>query len=66
MSKYLPTDTTLETAPQIAKRLQITRRHLDNLVKLKIVPVIRLGRSVRFAPADVLVALKSQDANQEQ
>jgi excisionase family DNA binding protein len=51
-------DLVLLRAEQMAQKLQITRRHLDNLVKAGKIPVVRLGKSVRFDGNDVIAALK--------
>ena len=42
----------------MARLLDITERHLANLVKQNKVPVIRMGSSVRFDAASVIEALK--------
>ena len=50
----------LATYSEMANLLRCTERHLANLVSLGIVPSIRMGKAVRFDPADVIAALKAQ------
>ena len=46
------------TKPQLAERLQVSLRSIDNYLKKKKIPVIRLGKSVRFRFSDVEKALE--------
>ena len=50
----------LATYSEMANLLRCTERHLANLVSLGVVPSIRMGKAVRFDPADVIAALKAQ------
>lgn len=43
----------LWTANNVKTYLGVCRRTVDNLVKSKSLPVIRVGRCLRFDPADV-------------
>ena len=47
----------------VARFLDVTERHVENLVKKGIIQPIRLGRSVRFDLASVLESLKKQEAS---
>lgn len=50
---------TLITIPEIAKRFRVTRQHLAKLVRDGVLPKpLRLGRCLRFRPADVAAALE--------
>jgi len=40
-------------SPATAKRLGITERHLRELVVRRDIPFVRVGRLIRFVPADL-------------
>jgi excisionase family DNA binding protein len=44
--------------PELADRLGFSERHVANLVKQKRIPVIKIGRAVRFDWPSVCRALK--------
>lgn len=44
---------------EMAAQLQICKRTLAKLVSEKRIPAVRIGKSVRFIPAEVIAALKS-------
>lgn len=48
---------TLATAPQLATICQVSRRSVDNWIRKKTIPVIRIGSNVRFHVPDVMAAL---------
>ena len=48
----------LLTERQQAKQLQISPRHLYDLRQKRLVPFIKLGKSVRYDPEDVAQAIK--------
>ena len=48
---------TLATAPQIAKACNVSRRTVDNWIKTRRVPYVKIGASVRFNPAEVMASL---------
>lgn len=51
----------------VAKRLGVSKRFVQDLVKAKAIPVIRLGRRcVRFDPDAVLVAVKRFEVKEVQ
>ncbi|HEY7338929.1 MAG TPA: helix-turn-helix domain-containing protein [Bryobacteraceae bacterium] len=51
----------------VAKRLGVSKRFVQSLVKSKAIPVIRLGRRcVRFDPDAVLVAVKRFEVKEVQ
>lgn len=52
----------LLTMDQVAERLGVTRRHIRRLVAEKRVPFLRVGRFIRFDPAEVSAWL---DAHRE-
>jgi excisionase family DNA binding protein len=41
-----------------AKLLGISTRHLHDLTRQRLVPVVRLGRSIRYNPAAVAAAIE--------
>ncbi len=43
----------LMTMDQLAQRLGVTRRHVRRLVDERRVPFLRVGRFIRFDPAEV-------------
>ena len=43
---------------QLARRVGVTTRTLESWMRLGYVPFIKIGRSVRFDPEDVMRALK--------
>lgn len=43
----------LMTMDQLAERLGVTRRHIRRLVDERRVPFLRVGRFIRFDPADI-------------
>lgn len=46
--------------PEAARALAISERKLDELVKNNAIPVVRIGRSVRFDPQDVRGWIEAQ------
>lgn len=48
----------LISAPEMAQKLNVSERHLRNLVRYGRVPCVRLGRRTLFDEPDVLHALK--------
>lgn len=48
---------TLETAPQIAKACNVSRRTVDNWIKARKIPFIKIGASIRFHRPSVMAAL---------
>ena len=52
-----PADFTLLTAPQIAKACNVSRRTVDNWLKTRKVPYVKIGASVRFHRPSVMAAL---------
>jgi excisionase family DNA binding protein len=56
----------LLTVEQVAAVLQVSTRHVENLIAQgKIRKVPNLGRSVRIAPANVLVLINATQSNSE-
>jgi hypothetical protein len=53
-SPFLPL---LLTRPQLAAHLQCSTRHVDNLPRRGLLPVVRLGRCVRYRRDSVLRAI---------
>lgn len=47
----------LLTRPQLAAHLQCSSRHVDNLPRRGLLPVVRLGRCVRYRRDSVLRAI---------
>jgi len=45
------------TKDDVAKRCRVSRRTIDNWISKRIIPVIRMGRVLRFRWSDVEVAL---------
>ena len=43
----------LMTMDQLAERLGVTRRHVRRLVDERRVPVLRVGRFIRFDPVEI-------------
>ncbi len=43
----------LMTTDQLAERLGVTRRHVRRLVDERRVPFLRVGRFIRFDPAEI-------------
>ena len=52
-SNNSPDDESLLTKPQVAKRLNIHVRSVDNLISAKAIDIVRIGRCVRFEPAAI-------------
>ncbi len=48
-----PHGETLLTKPQVAKKLSISERTVDNLMRAKALAFVRIGRAIRFEPSDV-------------
>ena len=48
----------LLTKTELAKRVGVTTRTIESWMRLGYVPFIKIGRSVRFDPEDVMRALK--------
>lgn len=47
----------LATAPQLARACNVSRRTVDNWIKSRRIPFLKLGSAVRFNVPDVLAAL---------
>jgi excisionase family DNA binding protein len=47
----------LATAPEIARLCKVSRRTVDNWIKSRRIPVIKLGSAVRFNVSEVMAAL---------
>jgi excisionase family DNA binding protein len=45
---------------QTAQRLNISPRTLDNRIKAGAIPYVKLGKLIRFVPADVARFIESQ------
>ena len=43
----------LLTKSQVAKRLAVCERTIDNLMRSKSLAFVRIGRAIRFEPSDV-------------
>lgn len=52
----------LITFPEAAKFFSVSERHLRNLVARGEIPCCRLGRSIRFSPAQITAWIDSQAA----
>jgi excisionase family DNA binding protein len=52
------------TKAQLAGLLRCSERHIDNLRRRGLLPVINLGRSVRFRHEAVLTAIKKLEGGQ--
>jgi excisionase family DNA binding protein len=50
----------LITAREQAALLAVSTRHLHDLTKERLVPCVRLGRSVRYSPEAVIEALAAK------
>ena len=48
----------LVTERQMAKQLQISPRHLLSLRQRRLLPCVKLGKSIRYDPEDVGRAIK--------
>lgn len=55
--KTIPSAPVLHDRRSMASRIKISPRSLDRLVKARLVPVVRIGRLVRFREDAVLAAL---------
>ena len=53
-------ETKLITKKALAKKLECTTRHVDNLTRKGIIPKIKLGNYSRYDWEDVVIALKNQ------
>jgi len=53
-----PINTLTVTHQQMADMLPCSRRHLDKMTKLRLVPVIKIGRHRRYNPENVMKALE--------
>ncbi len=51
--KDTPSTDTLWTVPDVAAYLRMSRKHVYRLVELGELPHIKIGRCVRFDPADI-------------
>ena len=49
----------LLTMDQLAERLGVTRRHVRRLITERRVPFVRVGRFIRFDPAEISAWLES-------
>ncbi len=47
----------LMTTAELAKQLSVSPRHVSNLVNRKVIPRIKIGKTVRFQLSSVLKAL---------
>ena len=50
--------TKLITVREQAALLSVSTRHLHDLTRQRLVPVVRLGRSIRYNPAAVAAAIE--------
>ncbi len=48
---------TLATAPELAGICKVSRRSVDNWIKTRRVPFLKIGGSIRFNVAEVMAAL---------
>ncbi|WP_430453678.1 helix-turn-helix domain-containing protein [Rhodopirellula europaea] len=48
----------LVTGPEMAKLLSVSFHHLDRVRSEGLVPSVRIGKSRRYSPSDVLAAIK--------
>ncbi len=48
---------TIVTKPELARHIKVSPRTIDNWIAAKRIPVLRLGRSIRFNLANVEAAL---------
>ena len=55
-----PTDPLLWTSPQAAKALAISERKLWELTNEGAIPCVRIGRAVRYDPADIRTWIDAQ------
>ena len=53
-----PEDFTLLTVNQVAKACNVSHRTVDNWIKRKTIPYLKIGASVRFKPSEVMAALE--------
>jgi excisionase family DNA binding protein len=53
----------LITAREQAALLSVSTRHLHDLTKERLVPCVRLGRSVRYSPEAVIEALAAKEVS---
>jgi excisionase family DNA binding protein len=49
---------------ELATRLRVSRRHVINLRNQRLIPYLRLGKSVRYRWADVQRALKKLEVDE--
>jgi excisionase family DNA binding protein len=56
---------TLWTSKEAAKALAISQRKLWGLTNDKLIPCVRIGRSVRYDPADIRAFIDAQKTSQE-
>lgn len=61
--KIDPQASELITKPQLGKRLKMCERQVEYLSKAGKIPVIRIGRSVRYCWEHVLEALEKNQTN---
>lgn len=52
------TQKTLLTRNEQAEALSISWRHLENLRKARLIPFVKLGRSIRYDPRKVAEAIE--------
>ena len=53
MGKITPPSTSLLTASQVAKRLNVSRSHVYNLMNMGEIPTVCIGGSRRVRPEDL-------------
>ena len=52
----------LLSAPQVAQRLGVSTQRVYGLVRMKMLPVVRIGRDVRFDGAEIEAWIKAGGA----
>ena len=57
MSQYMFTQSGLFTRKQIADYIGVSERTISNMMRQRRIPVIKIGKSVRFDPTKVRKAL---------
>ena len=57
MSQYMFTQSGLFTRKQIADYIGVSERTISNMMRQRRIPVIKIGKSVRFDPSKVRKAL---------
>ena len=58
-----PSGDSLLTKRQVAKKLTISERTVDNLMRAKSLAFVRIGRAIRFEPSALDAFMKSYRVN---